>query len=125
MTRRITIAGSLLVALTLVAAVSSWAQQPPRMRAGGEGEIAAPRLLKRVDPVYPEQAKADKIQGSVGLEIVIDTEGEVIQTAVTKSVAGLDEAAVTAVGQWRYTPTLLNNQPVEVILRVTVNFRLN
>ena len=125
MTRRITIAGSLLVALTLVATVSSWAQQAPRMRAGGEGEIAAPKLLKRVDPVYPEDAKANGIQGSIGLEIVIDTEGKVIENAVTKSVPGLDEAAVTAVSQWRYTPTLLNNQPIEVILRVTVNFRLN
>ena len=125
MTRRLTIAGSLMVALAVVAAGSAWAQQTPRIRAGGEGEIKEPRVTKRVTPEYPEQAKADRIQGRVELDIVIGTDGKVLQTEVKKSVPLLDEATVAAVSQWEYTPTLLNGQPIEVILRVRVNFVLN
>ena len=66
MTRRITITGSSLVALTLVAAVSSWAQQTPRIRAGGEGEIAAPRLLKRVDLCIPNRRKRTRFRAVLG-----------------------------------------------------------
>jgi protein TonB len=125
MTRRITIARALLVALALVTAVSSCAQKTPRIRLGGEGQTEASAPTKRVAAVYPEQAKADKIQGSVLLEIVIGTDGKVIQTAVKKSVPGLDEAAVNAVRQWEYKPTIHNGKPAEVIVNVTVNFALN
>jgi TonB family protein len=95
------------------------------MRAGSVGGIQAPKVLKRVEPVYPAQAKAERVQGSVVLEIVVDTEGIVTQAEVTESVPLLDKAAVAAVSQWKYTPTLLNNEPIEVILSVTLNFRMN
>jgi protein TonB len=126
MRRGIVIGGSVLAAILIAAIAGSVrAQQTPRIRAGGEGEIAAPKLLKRVDPAYPEAAKADGVQGTVALEIVVDTEGKVIATEVKESVPLLDEAAVTAVSQWEYTPTLLNGQRVEVVLTVTVKFALN
>jgi protein TonB len=126
MRRGIVIGGSVLAAILIAAIAGSVrAQQTPRIRAGGEGEIAAPKLLKRVEPAYPEAAKANGIQGTVALEIVVDTDGKVMETEVKKSVPLLDEAAVTAVSQWEYTRTLLNGQPVEVVLTVTVKFALN
>ena len=126
MRRGIVIGGSVLAALLIaVIAGSVRAQQTPRIRAGGEGEIAAPKLLKRIAPAYPEEAKADGIQGTVVLDVVVGTEGGVIETEIKESVPLLDEAAVAAVSQWKYTPTFLNGQPVEVVLTVTVKFALN
>lgn len=125
MTRRLTIAGSLLVALTLVAAVSSCAPKTPRLfRLGDEGQPQPPAPTKRVEAVYPEQAKAGKIQGSVLVEIVIGTDGKVIHTDVKKSVPGLDQAAVNAVRQWEFKPTIFNGRPAEVVTNVTINFAL-
>ena len=124
MTRRITIARVLLVGLAIVTAVSSCAQKTPRIRLGGEGQIQASAPTKRVAAVYPERAKANKIQGSVLLEIVIGTDGKVIQTDIKKSVPGLDEAAVNAVRQWEFKPTILNGKPAEVITNVTISFAL-
>jgi protein TonB len=126
MRRGLVIGGSVLAAVLIaVIAGTVRAEQTPRIRAGGEGEIAPPKLLKRVEPAYPEEAKSNGIQGTVALEVVVSTEGDVIETEVKKSVPLLDEAAVAAVSQWKYTPTLLNGQPVEVILTVTVRFVLN
>ena len=126
MRRGLVIGGSVLAAILIAAiAASVRAQQTPRIRAGGEGEIAAPKLLKRVEPAYPEEAKANGIQGTVVLDVVLSTEGSVIETEIKESEPILDEAAVAAVSQWKYTPTLLNGQPVEVVLTVTVKFVLN
>jgi protein TonB len=81
-------------------------------------------LVSRVEPVYPPAAKAANIQGVVILELVIGTDGTVIEGRVLRSIALLDQAALDAVVQWRYEPTLLNGAPVEVIATVTVNFSL-
>jgi protein TonB len=126
MTRNLTIAGT-LAAVVAVAAIASavLAQQTPRLRVGGDGQIPAPRKTKHVNPVYPPEAKAEGIEGTVVLDIVISTEGKVIQTDVTKSAPPFDEAAVAAVSQWEYGLTMLNNEVVEVILSVTVKFALN
>jgi protein TonB len=103
-------------------------QNPPaprgtvRVRAGRE--LRPPRQTKHVAPVYPEAAKAKGIEGVVILEIVIGTDGRVIQADVTKSTPALDESAVAAVHQWEYEPALLNGEPVEVILTVSVRFTL-
>lgn len=88
------------------------------------GSIGEPTKIKDVRPVYPEEARDAGISGLVILEAVIDREGRVRETRVVRSVPGLDEAAEQAVGQWEYTPTLLGGQAVEVIMTVTVNFRL-
>ncbi len=81
--------------------------------------------MTRVEPEYPEQAKLKRIQGTVALEVVADTDGKVIRTDVTESVPLLDEAAAAAVRQWKYMPTILNGKPVEVVFPVSVNFALN
>ncbi len=81
--------------------------------------------MTRVEPEYPEQAKLKRIQGTVALEVVADTDGKVIRTDVKESVPLLDEAAAAAVRQWKYMPTILNGKPVEVVFPVSVNFALN
>ena len=75
-------------------------------------------------PVYPADAQSKRIQGLVIIEATIGTDGRVRDTRVLRSVAMLDDAAVSAVRQWEYEPTLLNGKPVAVIMTVTVNFRL-
>jgi protein TonB len=75
--------------------------------------------------VYPQIAQTAKVQGVVIIEAVIGKDGNVKDAKVLRSVALLDQAALDAVKQWKFTPTLLNNVPVEVIMTVTVNFTLN
>jgi TonB family protein len=88
------------------------------------GEIKVPTKLVNVPPVYPEGAKADRVQGVVIMEAVIDPSGAVSQTRVLRSIPPLDQAAVDAVKQWVFTPTMLNGVAVPVIMTVTVNFTL-
>jgi TonB family protein len=88
------------------------------------GKIKAPSKTKDVKPVYPDAAKSGKIQGKVIIEAVIGADGKVIDAKVLRSVAMLDRAALDAVKQWEFTPTLLNGKPVPVVMTVTVNFTL-
>jgi TonB family protein len=89
-------------------------------------EIREPRKVQNVPPFYPEDAKHTKLQGVVILEALIDASGCIAALEVLKGVApSLDAAALIAVSQWRYTPTLLAGRPVPVIMTVTVNFRLS
>jgi TonB family protein len=89
------------------------------------GDIGAPTKIRDVRPAYPQEAKAAGVQGIVILEVIIDPMGDVADAHVIKSVPMLDEPALEAVRQWRFTPTLLNGEPVPVVMTVTVNFRLN
>lgn len=89
------------------------------------GDVKEPRKIKDVKPVYPDLARASDVKGIVILEVVITYDGTVREVRILRSVALLDEAAVEAVRQWQFTPTLLNNQPVEVVMTVTVNFTLS
>jgi protein TonB len=95
-------------------------QPPIRLHAG----ITAPRKIVDVAPVYPSIAQAARKQGVVILETVIDARGNVQSVHVLRSVPLLDDAAVAAVRQWRFTPALLNGEPVPVVMTVTVNFKL-
>jgi TonB family protein len=88
------------------------------------GNIAPPTRTHLVDPVYPETARASGVQGVVILEAVIGPDGAVSNARVLRSIPPLDAAAVDAVRQWRYTPTLVNGVPTPVIMTVTVNFHL-
>ena len=94
-----------------------------RLRVGGT--VQPPRKLVDVPPTYPEEAQAAGIAGIVVLEIVIGEDGFVIQTSVLRSIPELDQAAIDAVSQWQYEPTLLNGEPVEVEMDVTINFTLS
>ena len=101
---------------------SAQGDKPARIRVGGA--IRQPSMVSKVEPVYPPLAKQANIQGVVILELVIDTDGSVKEGRVLRSIPLLDQAALDAVVQWRYQPTLLNGAPVEVIATVTVNFTL-
>ena len=104
-----------------VAAAQS--DRPSRIRVGGG--IQQTKLIKQVKPVYPADAKAEGVEGLVRLNVRIDKEGLVAETEVeTSPDARLAEAAVEAVSQWVYAPTLLNGDPVEVLTVVDVNFTL-
>ena len=91
---------------------------------GGPGVLRGPTKVKHVNPAYPQAARDAKISGVVLLEATIGTDGRVIDARVVRSIPELDAAALDAVKQWVYTPTLLNGVPVPVIMTVTVNFTL-
>ena len=98
---------------------------PPVQRAYRPGgEIREPRKVRDVPAIYPEVARAAKIQGVVILEATIDERGFVTDARVLRSIPLLDSAALTALKQWRYTPTLLNGVPVRVLMTVTFRFSL-
>jgi len=89
------------------------------------GDIKEPRLLRRVEPKYPQEAMQAKLQGTVIIEATIDTAGRVVDARVLRAVAPiLEEAALAAVRQWVYEPTMVNGVPVAVMMTVTVNFAL-
>ena len=88
------------------------------------GNIRSPLKLHDVAPVYPELARGARVQGVVIIRCVIDTDGRVAEAEVVRSVPLLDAAALEAVRQWIYRPTLLNGGPVAVVMTVTVQFRL-
>ena len=81
-------------------------------------------LVHQVKPTYPQLARTVRVQGTVILEAIIDREGRVENLKVLSGHPLLIPAAFEAVQQWRYRPTLLNGQPVEVLTQVTVNFSL-
>jgi TonB family protein len=81
-------------------------------------------LIKKVQPVYPPNAKSMRLEGVVEMEALIDKEGKITNLKVVKGQAVLAHAAVDAVRQWRYKPYYLNGQPVEIETQITVLFRL-
>ena len=93
---------------------------PRTVRVGGQ--IQAPRKLRHVAPVYPQIAQQARVTGTVILEAVLSPTGAVSDVKVLRSVPLLDQAAVDAVRQWSYAPTLLNGTPVSVLMTVTVRF---
>ena len=97
---------------------------PPQAPVRVGGAIKQPTKLKNVPPVYPPIAQSARVQGVVIIEATIGADGKVKDAKVLRSIPLLDQAALDAVKQWVFTPTLLNNVPVPVIMTVTVNFTL-
>lgn len=94
-----------------------------RLRVGGNVEQM--NLVTKVQPIYPVAAKVARVQGSVTLEMVVSKEGEPLDLRVLSSPSDdLTQSALEAVRQWRYKPTLLNGNPVEVVTDVLVNYTL-
>ena len=87
--------------------------------------IIAPALVSRVEPLHPRRAVSANVQGVVILEAVVDREGHVESVEVLRSIPLLDDAAIAALRQWRYSPLLLNGRPERFVLTVTVGFSLN
>ncbi len=107
---------------TVSPSTSSTATSQPPLRVGGG--VKPPKKLLDVPPVYPEVAKDAGVSGVVIVEATIDTEGHVQDVRVVRSIPLLDEAALDAVKQWRYSPTWLNGEPVPVKMTMTINFTL-
>ena len=85
-------------------------------------ELPAPRKIKDVRPTSPPEAQTAGARGVVVLDATIDPDGKVSNARVVRSVALLDAAAVAAVRQWEFTPTVINGRAVPVIMTVTANF---
>jgi len=97
-------------------------QEQP-LAAGSDG-VPVPKKKKHVQPVYPKEALAKGIRGIVILDLVIDTDGQVAEMHIIRSIPGLDEAALAAAGQWRYDPVKVDGRPVSVRLTVPITFAL-
>ena len=86
------------------------------------GQIRPPTKIKDVRPVYPAIAKEARVGGVVTIEATIGADGKVEDAKVVRSVPLLDQAALDAVRQWEYSPSLLNGVPVPVVMTITINF---
>jgi TonB family protein len=131
-----------LVGLLLACGTLTAAQEPETPRAGAapkdihihgpagtritsSDKITPARIIEKVDPVYPPLARQTRISGTVTLHVVIDKEGSVQQMAVVSGHPLLVQSALDAVRQWKYQPTQLNGEPVEVDTTIDVIFALN
>jgi TonB family protein len=102
---------------------SSLFEMPPdAVRVGGT--IKTPMKIRHVPPAYPEVAQDARVSGVVILETLIGRDGRVMNGRILRSIPLLDQAALDAVSQWEFRPTLMNGTPVPVIMTVTVNFVL-
>ena len=94
---------------------------PPAVAATG---LIEPRKIRHIMPVYPERARAAGAQGIVVIDAIVDRDGNVTDARVVQSVPLLDDAALTAVRQWKYTPTKVNGTTVPFSMTLTVAFGL-
>ncbi len=110
------------IGLILCGALTSIAQQRQPIRVGGNRQES--KLIHKVEPVYPEAAIEQKIQGWVILVITVDEKGKVAHLEGVEGHPLLVQAAVEAVRQWRYLPTYLDRKPVSIMSTVVLFFRL-
>lgn len=89
----------------------------------GEG-VRPPTRIHTVAPVYPPEAVTTRVQGVVGLEALIGSNGEVTDVAIVRSVPPLDDAAAAALRQWRYEPMHVDGVPVSFVMTVNIHFTL-
>ena len=93
---------------------------PNAVRAGGN--IPLPVRTVYVEPVYPDDARQAGIDGMVILEALIGEDGKVMDARIMRSIPALDAAALAAVRQWAFAPTVINGVPQKVVMSVTVSF---
>jgi protein TonB len=98
----------------------SWVQGAVRI----SGTIKPPTKVKHVNPVYPPEAQQARVSGVVILEARIEPDGRIVNARILRSIPPLDQAALDAVTQWEFTPTLVNGVPTPVLMTVTVSFSL-
>jgi periplasmic protein TonB len=96
---------------------------PQRIRVGGN--VQAAKLIRQPKPIYPALAKQARISGHVILNAIIGKDGTIQDLRVVSGHPLLVPAALEAVKQWVYAPTLLNGEPVEVVTQIDVNFTLS
>jgi len=98
-------------------------EAPQRIQRGGN--VQAALLVNKVQPLYPPLARQTRISGTVRLHAIISKTGTIQELSVISGHPLLVRAALDAVQQWRYRPTLLNGEPVEVDTTIDVIFSLN
>ena len=109
---------------TLIAAASSARMSTSPASKVGDGTMA-PALLYKLEPEYTEEARAEKIAGTVLISVVVDTNGVATDIQLMKGIGfGLDEKAVEAIAQWKFRPGTKDGVPVPVQANIEVNFRL-
>jgi periplasmic protein TonB len=112
----------------IIAAAGPAAPPPPKptapQRIKQGGNVTAASIITQTRPIYPPLARQARIQGNVVLHAIIDKDGRVAQLEVVSGHPLLVQAALDAVKQWRYRPTLLNGEPVEVDTTITVTFTM-
>jgi periplasmic protein TonB len=86
--------------------------------------VTPPVKIRDASPVYPELPRLARQEGQAVIEAVIGVTGDVVETRVLRATPLFADAALAAVRQWKYRPTLLNGRPVPVVMTVTVTFRL-
>jgi protein TonB len=110
------------------------ASSPPKRTGSADSErpritvgdtLDCGKMIRYVRPVYPREAKRKRIQGTVSLRARIAKTGEVRDVRVLKGDPLLIPAARCAVKQWRYTPCMMNSEPVEIVTTLEVDFNLN
>jgi protein TonB len=89
------------------------------------GNVQQAMLVSQPRPVYPPLAKQARISGTVRFTAIIGRDGSIQNLTLVSGHPLLVQSATEAVKQWRYKPTLLNGEPVEVVTQIDVNFTLN
>jgi TonB family protein len=105
------------------AALPAPAAQPEAPTKIG-GNVKEPKLIASVAPAYPLGARSSGVQGDVVIETTIDKSGNVVRTHVVSGPAMLRPSALEALKHWKYEPSRLDGEPVEVQMQVTIRFRL-
>ena len=115
----------------VVGGISTAAPPPPPPPPGGHvtritkgGDVAAATATNKVAPIYPQLARQAHLEGTVRLHTLIDNDGSVIEVTYVSGPSMLVQAAIDAVKQWRFKPTILNGVPVQVECVLEINFRL-
>lgn len=102
-------------------------EAPPSKRSAAResGQVTPPRAVVNTAPVYPEDARKDRVEGVVVVQTVIEKDGSVSRARIVKRLhPSLDQAALDAIRQWRFEPALLDGEPVAVHYNLTINYRL-
>jgi protein TonB len=109
-----------LIAVAALALVLPLGAQDTKATKGTQ-----PRIVHKIEPQYSEQARTEKVEGTVTLKVVVDTNGHPSDIRVVKSLGhGLDEKAIDAVEKWEFQPGTINGEPVAVAAIIQVPFRL-
>jgi protein TonB len=108
-----------------VAAILALSAVLPLAAEDAAPKTTTPKILYKVEPQYTEEAKTAKVSGSVLLSLLVDENGNAQEIQVARSLdEGLDQKAIDAVRQWRFSPGTENGKPVAVTVKIEVNFRL-
>jgi TonB family protein len=109
-----------LAAVHLCAQTAADSGEPVRVGLG----ITPPRLIRKIEPEYSSEARTDRIQGTVILQLIVNEQGRPVDISVISPLGfGLDEQAQAAVGKWEFRPGMKAGVPVKILASVEVNFR--